>query len=260
MRKSYVDGRWGQVHVRSMGRGKPLILLHQSPLSGDQFAAGMGLLADGGVQAVALDMPGYGASDPPPGPASVAAHADALAVALDALGLERVDILGHHTGAAIGAAFAARHGARVGRLILNGVPLLSDEERVHFAGFRFAPLELKADGSHLLAAWNQRLAASPGWTDLAAMHRYAAIMLGNPERYFWAFEGVFAHDVRADLLAIEGPTLILSNTGDDLHAANERAAVLRPDWDFVALEGGTHDIVDEQPEGWAAAVLGWLKG
>jgi pimeloyl-ACP methyl ester carboxylesterase len=259
MRKSYVDGRWGQVHVRMVGRGKPLILLHQSPLSGDQFAAAMGLLADGGVQAIALDMPGYGASDAPPAPASVAAHADALAVALDALGLEQVDVLGHHTGAAIGAAFAAQNKGRVGRLILNGVPLLSDEERVHFAGFRFAPLEPKADGSHLLAAWNQRLAASPGWIDLAAMHRHSATMLANPERYFWAFEGVFAHDVKADLLAIEAPTLILSNSGDDLHAASQRAFALRPDWDFLALEGGTHDIVDEQPEAWAAAVLGWLR-
>ncbi|WP_439533707.1 alpha/beta fold hydrolase [Polymorphobacter sp.] len=261
MRKSYVDGRWGQVHVRTAGHGDPLILLHQSPLSGDQFSAGIPYLVEGGVQVIALDMPGYGGSDAPPGPASIVAHAEALSGVIDALGLERVDVLGNHTGASIAAALAAGpERARVRRLILNGVALLSDAERAHFAGFRFAPLEPKADGSHLLAAWNQRLQASPGWTDLKAMHRHCATMLTNPDRYFWAFEGVFAHDTHADLLRIEAPTLVFSNTGDDLYEASKRAHALRPDWSFAALEGGTHDIVDEQPEAWAAAVLGYLRG
>ncbi len=40
-RKSYIDGRWGQVHVRELGEGPPLLLLHQSPISGSQFEAGM---------------------------------------------------------------------------------------------------------------------------------------------------------------------------------------------------------------------------
>jgi len=265
MHKSYVDGRWGQVHVRSAGpatgSGPVVVLLHQSPLSGDQFTPAMRHLADAGLRAVALDMPGYGASAPPPAAASVPEHADALAMALEGLGLDRVTMLGNHTGAAIAAAFAAgAHKGRVEKLVLNGVPYLSEAEQAHFAGFKFSPLVPKADGSHLLAAWNQRLQASPGWTDLAAMHRHSVTMMGNPDRYFSAFEGVFAHDVEADLKRIEAPTLVLSNSGDDLFEASKRAAALRPEWDFAALEGGTHDIVDEQPEAWAAAVAGWIKG
>jgi len=247
--------------VRIAGSGTPLVLLHQSPLSGDQFAPAMPRLADAGFKVFALDMPGYGASDAPPAVASVPEHADALAIALDALGLERVNLLGNHTGAAIAAAFAAGpHGRRVDRLVLNGVPYLSDEERAHFATFRFSELAPRADGAHLMDAWNQRLKASPGWSDLEAMHRHCVTMLGNPKRYFWAFEGVFAHDVKADLLAIETPTLVFTNTGEDLYEASRRTVALRPDWDFAALEGGTHDIVDEQPEGWAATVAGWLRG
>jgi hypothetical protein len=34
--------------------------------------------------------------------------------------------------------------------------------------------------------------------------------------------------------------------------------VLRPDWAFAALQGGTHDILDEQPEAWAAAVATFI--
>ena len=149
---------------------------------------------------------------------------------------------------------------RVDRLILNGVPLLSPAERGHFAQFRFTPLALEPDGAHLVAAWRQRLAASPGWTDLAAMHAHVLATLSNPEHYGWGFEAAFAYDIAADLAAVAVPTLILTNTGEDLYAASRRAAALRPDFAYAELAGGTHDIVDEQPAAWAAAVAAFLKG
>ncbi|WP_416906771.1 MAG: alpha/beta fold hydrolase [Polymorphobacter sp.] len=256
--RRYVEGRWGQVHVEESGDGPALVLLHQSPLSGRQFAPALPLLAQN-FRVIAPDTPGFGASDAPPAPASINDHADALAGVLDGMGLARVHLLGHHTGAAIAAAFAARHPERVDRLILNGVPLLTDEERAHFRTFRFAPLVPRADGGHLVDAWNQRLAATPGWTDLGAMHRHLATMLANPARYFWLFEPVFAHDLAADLKVISAPTLIFSNSGEDLFEASKRAQAMRPDWGFAALEGGTHDIVDEQPEGWARVVSEFLR-
>ena len=37
IRRRYVDGTWGQVHVTEAGTGVPLVLLHQSPLSGAMF-------------------------------------------------------------------------------------------------------------------------------------------------------------------------------------------------------------------------------
>lgn len=258
MTRRYLDGVWGQVHVTETGAGAPLLLLHQSPLSGAMFAPAMPLLAAAGFRALAIDTPGFGASDPPPAPQSIIAHADALAGVLDALGLARAHVLGHHTGASIAASLAARHPDRVDRLILNGVPLLSDEERAFFATFKFAPVVPRADGGHLTDAWNQRLHATPGWSDLDAMHRHVATMLANPKRYFWAFEAVFAHDLAADLATITAPTLVLTNSGEDLYAASARASATRFDWRFAALNGGTHDIVDEQPEAWAAAVIDFL--
>lgn len=262
IRRAYVDGRWGQVHVAEAGAADApaLLLLHQSPLSGDQFRPALELLGAAGFRAIAIDTAGFGQSDPPPAPASVADHAQALALAMDALGLKRAHLLGHHTGAMISASFAARWPARVERLVLNGVPLFSAAERAHFAGFDFRAIEPKPDGSHLKAAWDQRLAASPGWSDLAAMHRHVVAWLANPDRAHWGFQMAFAHDLEADLHAITAPTLILTNTGEDLFAASQRAHALRPDWRFAALPGGTHDVVDEMPEAWAAAVVAWLRG
>lgn len=259
IRRHYVDGTWGQVHVTEAGDGVPLVLLHQSPLSGAMFLPALPMLARAGFRALALDTPGFGASDPPPAPPSIADHADALRQVFDALGLERAHLLGHHTGASIAAAFAAQHGERVDRLVLNGVALLSDEERAFFATFRFEPLVPRADGGHLVDAWQQRLKATPGWTDIDAMHRHVVTMLANPARYFWAFDAVFAHDLAADLARISVPTLVLTNSGEDLYDASRRVAAGRPEWAFAALDGGTHDIVDEQPQAWAAAVGDFLR-
>jgi pimeloyl-ACP methyl ester carboxylesterase len=260
MRRIYVAGPYGQIHLRLAGDGLPLLLLHQSPLSGGQFEAVLPLLEDSGFAVAAMDTPGFGQSDRPAEPVGIAGYAAAIPAVLDALGWAKAHVLGHHTGASIAASFAAHYADRLDRLVLNGLALLSDEERAHFAQFRFAPLEPKADGSHLLAAWNQRLAASPGWTHLPAMHRYVTEMLANSDYYHWGFEAAFAHDLRADLLAIETPTLILTNTGDDLFLASKRAHSMRPDFDFAALEGGTHDIIDEQPAEWVGAVKAFAMG
>ena len=259
IRRSYVDGRWGQVHLREAGEGEPLLLLHQSPLSGRMFEAAMPQLAAAGFHVVAPDTAGYGNSDGAGEAPSIAAHGEAIGQVLDALDWERCHLLGHHTGAAIAAAFAARQPARVRRLILNGVPLFSAEELAFFRGFEFKPLLPEADGSHLLAAWEQRIKASPGWTDLRAMHRYTVEMLAINETYHLGFEAALAHDMTPDLQDIAVPTLVFTNSGEDLYQASLRAAALRSDFAFAELEGGTHDIVDEQPEAWAAAVVAFLR-
>lgn len=256
----YIDGPHGQIHLRMAGEGEPLLLLHQSPLSGGQFEAVLPLLAAHGFAAVAMDTPGFGQSDRPSSPIGITGYADSVPAVLDALGWGAGHVLGHHTGASIAASLAARHPDRVNRLVLKGLALLSTEERKHFAQFRFAPLEPKADGSHLLAAWDQRLVASPGWTQLAAMHRHVTETLANPAHYFWGFEAAFSHDLEADLIDITAQTLIFTNTGEDLYAASQRAHALRPDFAFAALEGGTHDIADEQPVAWSAIVSAFLRG
>jgi pimeloyl-ACP methyl ester carboxylesterase len=217
-------------------------------------------IAEAGFLAVAADTPGFGLSDLPPRETGIHGFADAMLSVFGTMGWARADVLGHHTGASIAAALAARHPERICMTILNGVALLTDEDRAHFAQFRFDPLELHPDGSHLLAAWNQRLAASPGWSNLRAMHRYVVEMLANWEHYGRGFAAAFAQDLAVDLMAMRGPALILTNTGEDLYEASKRAHALRPDFTFRALDGGTHDIIDEQPEAWADAVIGWLKG
>ncbi|MFZ1625969.1 MAG: alpha/beta fold hydrolase, partial [Gammaproteobacteria bacterium] len=111
IRKGYAEGRWGQIHYMECGhegghgygheheKGLPLLLLHQSPTDSVQFARVMRPLAVRGIHAIAIDLPGFGGSDTPPAPPTVADYAHIVPAVLDQLGIDSASVLGHHTGA-----------------------------------------------------------------------------------------------------------------------------------------------------------------
>jgi pimeloyl-ACP methyl ester carboxylesterase len=258
IRRGYFDGPRGQIHYRTCGAGRPLLLLHQSPISSLQFAAAMPGLAAAGFHALAIDMPGFGMSDPLPEPRTLEDFAAAAAAGLDAMGWKSACVVGHHTGAVVGAVLAEQSPARVDRLVLNGMPLLTEQEKEFFRGFYFGPTVPAADGSHLMRAWETRVKATPGWTDLEAMHRYLVDGLVSGKTSWMAFPLVINADLSGLISRIKVPTLLFTNTGEDLYDATCRCLELRPDFAYFELVGGTHDIVDEQTEAWVAQIVRFL--
>jgi pimeloyl-ACP methyl ester carboxylesterase len=258
--RGYFRAPTGQIHYRVAGSGgRPLLLLHQSPLSGAQFEAVLPRLAGRGFHTVALDMPGFGMSDPAPEPLTLDAYASCVPAALEHFGWSRCGLLGHHTGAVVGALHATARPETVEALVLNGFPLLSDAERAHFAAFYFGPKQIEADGSHLLRGWQNRLRSTPGWTDLERMHRYTVEALLSGATNWRAFPLILEADLAGLLRGLRVRTLLLTNTGEDLYEATRRAHALRPDFAYAELVGGTHDIADEQPDAWTDAVTSFLS-
>ena len=260
-RRGYFDGPAGQVHYRISGAsGLPLVLLHQSPLSSVQFDAVYGLLQKRGYRALGLDMPGFGQSDPPRDGATLHDYAAVIGAALAHFGWGRVAVVGHHTGAVTAALHAIEHPASVRALVLNGFPLLTQAERDHFATFYFGPKDPQPDGSHLLTAWENRLRSTPGWSDIQLMHRYTVEALYRGDTNWKAFPLVIGADLEGMARKLHVPTLLLTNTGEDLYEATRRTHALRPKYfEYAELQGGTHDIVDEQPAAWVAAVDTFLR-
>ncbi|MCC7200449.1 MAG: alpha/beta hydrolase [Gammaproteobacteria bacterium] len=259
--RGYLRAPTGQVHYRLAGEGgRPLVLLHQSPLSGAQFQAVLPRLAARGFQALALDMPGFGMSDPAPEPLMLESYASVIPAALTHMGWTHSALVGHHTGAVIAAMHAAAAPASVDALVLNGFPLLTDAERAHFSTFYFGTRQPEADGSHLLRAWESRLRSTPGWSDLDLMHRYTVEALVSGATNWRAFPLILGADLGSLLGAIQVPTMLLTNTGEDLYEATRRSHSIRPDFAYRELIGGSHDIVDEQPEAWTEAVTAFIEG
>lgn len=236
------------------------MLLHQSPLSGCQFDAVMPLLAARGYHVVAPDMPGFGMSDAAASDASLQDFASIITVARQHWPTERINLVGHHSGAVLAAIYACAEPQSVRKIVLNGFPLLGEAERQHFASFYFGPKQPKPDGTHLLDAWQTRLRSTPGWTDLQRMHRYTVEALHRGDTNWRTFPLVLSADLHAVLRALQVPTLLFTNTGEDLYAATRRAYELRTDFfSYAELSGGTHDIVDEQPEQWVDVIDRYLQ-
>jgi pimeloyl-ACP methyl ester carboxylesterase len=265
-RYGYAPGPFGQVHfqiwetVRS--ESLPLVLCHQSPSSSEQFSAVYPLLATRGIRTIGVDTPGFGMSTVPDHPPTIEEYADSVNAVLDHLRIERAHVLGQHTGSMVAMEATLRHPARYAGLVLNTPTPFNEQERAEWSQFltpRQKSWGPKADGSHLQALWERRCAASgPGWTHLGAMHREVVQMLRAGDTLWYGHAASFRYDQLGRLAALGAPTLILTNTGDLTYPLAQRAAQCRPDFEYVELQGGTHDIVDEQPEAFAAAVASFL--
>ena len=93
-----------RMHVRSVGQGPPVVLLHGFPDTHMVWRKQVAPLVQAGYRVLAPDLRGYGQTD---APSAVAAYRlehvrdDVLAM-LDALGIDRARVVGHDWGAIVG--------------------------------------------------------------------------------------------------------------------------------------------------------------
>lgn len=107
-----VDG--GSLRVGRWGSGAPVLAIHGITSSHLAWAEVARLVPD----LVAPDLRGRGGSAALPGPWGMARHADDMARVLDAVGAERVTVVGHSMGGFVAVVLAQRHPDRVARLVL----------------------------------------------------------------------------------------------------------------------------------------------
>lgn len=154
MKRRFCDTALGQVHCLEAGAGEgpPLLLVHQTPRSVDEYAEVLPILA-AQHRVIAVDTPGYGASDPVPGQPEIADYAAALRAVLDELDIAKAIVVGHHTGALIAVEMAAASPERVDRLVLSGPIYLDPEARARLRPL-FEQWRVQKDGSHLKKKWD----------------------------------------------------------------------------------------------------------
>jgi haloalkane dehalogenase len=104
-----------------VGAGEPVLLLHGIPTWSFLYADVIPLL-EPHCRVLAPDFLGHGWSDRRDRfDRSLTAQTAAIVALLDALGLERVTVVGHDTGGGVGLILAIEHPERVARLVLSNV-------------------------------------------------------------------------------------------------------------------------------------------
>ncbi len=260
-RRGYADGPFGQIHYQHLGEGHPLVLLHQAPSTSGQFDNIYALLAARGCQAIGIDMPGFGMSDPTDFVPRVEDYATVVPAVLDALGIAQAAILGHHTGALAATEAAIQFPERITRLIVNGPLPVTEEERAEFlaTGHQWE-LAWKAQpgGAHLaeLFAIRERFAA--GTVPLDRISDYVIHALIGRGAFWYGHHAAYVYRHDESLAKVTQPGMFLTNTGDMIYPLALKAQAIRPDFAFVELPGGGVDIVDQQPEAWADAVAAFV--
>lgn len=262
-RRDYADGPYGQVHFRDTGSGIPLILCHQAPQTSKQFTDVYGPLHRRGIRAIGVDTPGFGESDPAPFVPTVEDWAVIVPAVLDHLGIAKADVLGHHTGGMVATESALQFPDRVRRLVINGpLPLHADERVKCLAYVKDKEIRFvyKADGSHLLESFLIRSEAYGAEADPKTITRYSAEQFQGYAPFWIGHHAAFIYDHVAAIAKVTHPTLILTNTGDQVYENAQRARKQRPDFAYSELKGGGIDVVDQMPEAWADAVAAFVTG
>ena len=119
-----VDGL--TINYDVQGEGEPLLLIPY--LSADHACWAFQLPAyTEHFRCIAIDLPGSGESDKPPGPYSTDGYADQVDTFLGVLGVEHAHVAGMSLGAGVGIHLAARHPRRVRSLSLHSGWHASDD-------------------------------------------------------------------------------------------------------------------------------------
>lgn len=147
----------GRVRYRDSGSGEPIVFLHGALVNGELWRKVVPEL-DGEFRCVVPDLPlgSHPIALRPEADTSPPGVARLVADLLEALGLERVTLVGNDTGGAIAQLVATRHPERLARLVLtpcdaydNFLPLM----------FRYLQVTARIPGGALVLAQSLRLRA-----------------------------------------------------------------------------------------------------
>lgn len=247
------------IHYEIVGDGKPLLLIAGTASDGASWGPLLPLLP--GRQLILIDNRGSGRTKAE-GPLSHIEMADDCAALLDHLGLGKVDVVGHSLGGYLGLLLAARHPARVTRLVTLTSAGMDAKTRVLFDDMaRLYFTMVPQDWFRLLYQW---LFSTPFFADETNVAAAAAGSTSYPHRQS---PGDFARQVAVSHLE---SGVDFSTIGCPVLAVAAELDLLAPPaavWAMHAsvrgvthktIAGAAHSVHWEKPAETAAAINAFL--
>ena len=156
-KRYFVDTSKGYVHVQECGTGSNVIVF----INITSFAAVLmrnvlSLMAERGYRAMTVDMMGYGLSDKKTYLWSMDDLADNVEEALGLAGVSANGLVCGHFAGLVGIELAARGRPALNGLVIDGTPLISEEEQAkHVFGVAKPGVDWDAEGTHMVSFWKQ---------------------------------------------------------------------------------------------------------
>ncbi len=222
--------------VNRLGDGPPVLLLHGwGAESATMHPVAQGLAAQG-FACHSLDLPGFGASDPPPAPWSVPDYAALVYAYCQMTGLSAVRLVGHSFGGRISLILGADYPQMVQQMVLvnsAGIRLPpSPRLRAYYTGRRVLLALLRVPGLRRFEptarAWMRR--------------RFGSSDYQNAGPLLETFKRVVNQDLRDYAARVQAPTLLVwgdQDTDTPLEIAHILERTL-PDAGLVVWPGAGH--------------------
>lgn len=241
------------------GTGKPLLLLHTLLADRSVYDRVIPHLA-GEWRVISPNFPGYGRSDGKI-EGRIEAYGDFVAEFLDALGLEKVDLLGNGFGGFVAQSVALHHPGRIDRLMLvDTAPAFPDPAKIPLRGLQAKVL---ADGmSGVLDVAMLRM-FPPAYIEAAPeviAERRAALAKADPTLFANACGALVALDHVPHLGKITHRTLVLVGLEDQTTppALSRQLAAGIPGATLVELPGVGHCPQVQSPDTFLAEIRAFL--
>jgi len=260
------------IHVRVGGHGPAVVLLHGFGDTGDMWGP-MASELERDHTVVVPDLRGMGLSSKPAGGFDKKTQAGDLAGVLDALKIQRADVVTHDIGNMVGFAFAAQHPDRVTRFVLIDVPGVGPWEEILknplLWHFRFGGLDMER-----LVAGRERIYLDRFYNDFGAHPERITEATRDHYARLYALPGAmhssFAQFAAFDQDAIDNRAFLANHgkltmpvlaLGGDKSFGNTTAEVMRAA--ATNVQGGVvpdsgHWIMDENPKATVALVRAFL--
>ncbi len=187
------------------------------------------------------DRLGCGLSDRDGFDVSLDNDVEQLASVLDAAGIRRASLVGYSFGVPPAARFAARHPERVDRLLLYS-GFARGQSMMPRDSLDASTQLIRADWDMAVRLLATHMLPNASSQDLRWFSRFQQVA-AEPEMAARLLEHTWAMDVRADLAAIDAPTLVVHDRDDQVipaSAADELATAI-PGARRHLLDGNEHD-------------------
>jgi non-heme chloroperoxidase len=263
------------IHYNDHGAGKPVVLIHGYPLNGNSWEKQEAELLTAGRRVISYDRRGFGQSSQPTTGYDYDTFAADLKALLDHLALgEDVQLVGFSMGTGEVTRYLGNYGsAGISRVAMLGVipPFLlqTDDNEKGVPGDVFEGIKATVAKDRYL--WFDEFFKSFFNTDVLAPERIGDAALRAHFNFAvemspfatYACVDSWLTDFRDDLPKFDVPTLVVHGTEDRILPFESTAARLRDenliaDLEFVAVEGGPHNIAWTHPDEVNAALLPFL--
>lgn len=254
------------------GDGRPLVLVHGWPLSGESFRRNIGAFVDAGHRVVTYDRRGFGASDKPATGYDYDTLTSDLESVLEQLDLRGAVVLGFSMGGGEAARLGGRRNPRVAGLIFSGsiTPALCiTDDNPHGAmplsGFEEMSNACRDDRDGFLDSFVTTFYSTAERGLLVSPEiREAALAIAHQSDPAAAVTTIllWATDLRGDCARIDVPTLVIHGEADQnvgFVASGERMPHHVPGASLVLIEEAPHGLNESHRTQWESSILDFVE-